>query len=110
QPTLRRQPSGSVPLLRMQYHRDESHPVPASTGSRPASSTSTSSLGCRADDMDSLASDLGRKCKLNKSKRKRVSFNDDIAVIGGPRRVKTRRISEPYSLRARPTRTSPEDA
>ncbi|KAI5887629.1 uncharacterized protein SCHCODRAFT_02515449 [Schizophyllum commune H4-8] len=113
QPTLRRKPSGSVPLMDFdevpQTQAQESKANKPRPISYPPPIPGPGILLLPGDEVDLLVRDMGRKCGLNKTKRKRVSFTDDIAVIGGDRRVKARRVSEPYNLHCRPFRKHAED-
>ncbi|KAL1753763.1 hypothetical protein FB107DRAFT_292167 [Schizophyllum commune] len=112
EPTLRRKPSGSVQVMDFADAVPQTQPQelnkPCPT-SYPPSIPGPGILLLPGDEVDSLVRDMGRKCGLNKTKRKRVSFTDDIAVIGGDRRVKVRRVSEPYNLHSRPSRKLSED-
>ncbi|KAL1699227.1 hypothetical protein EV121DRAFT_216658 [Schizophyllum commune] len=113
EPALRRKPSGSVQLMEFdevsQIQAQESKLNKPRPTSYPPPVIGPGILLLPGDEMDSLVRDMGRKCGLNKAKRKRVSFTDDIAVIGGDRRVKARRVSEPYNLHSRPSRKFAED-
>ncbi|KAI5827855.1 hypothetical protein K523DRAFT_353957 [Schizophyllum commune Tattone D] len=113
EPALRRKPSGSVQLMEFdkvsQIQAKESKSNKPRPTSYPPPIPGPGILLLPGDEVDSLVRDMGRKCGLNKAKRKRVSFTDDIAVIGGDRRVKARRVSEPYNLHSRPSRKSAED-
>ncbi|KAL1720419.1 hypothetical protein EV715DRAFT_197028 [Schizophyllum commune] len=114
EPTLRRKPSGSVQVMDLddavpQTQAQESQlNKPRPTG-YPSSIPGPGILLLPGDEVDSLVRDMGRKCGLNKTKRKRVSFTDDVALIGGDRRVKARRVSEPYNLHSRSSRKFAED-
>ncbi|KAL1725964.1 hypothetical protein EV714DRAFT_276978 [Schizophyllum commune] len=114
EPTLRRKPSGSVQVMDLddavpQTQAQEFKSNKPRPTSYPPSIPGPGILLLPGDEVDSLVRDMGRKCGLSKTKRKRVSFTDDIAVIGGDRRVKVRRVSEPYNLHSRPSRNLSED-
>ncbi|TRM60092.1 hypothetical protein BD626DRAFT_506407 [Schizophyllum amplum] len=104
QPFLRRAVPGTGPPLREGIRR--AHILNSSN--RQATMSSPASLAdSSGDDMDFLIREMGRKCGVKERKRKRVSFDSDIAVIDECRRVKARTVSEPYKRPSRLRRKSP---